>query len=82
MYEEVATKLKGKVNVAKIDVTANRDLGTRFDIKGFPTIKMISKGQVYDYRGRRTVDDISNFAVLFFILIIIYFNFYIINYNN
>ena len=63
IYEEVATKLKGRVNVAKIDVTGSRDLGSRFDIKGFPTLKFLSKGSVYDYKGRRSAEDISNFAV-------------------
>lgn len=56
MWEEVATTLKGKVNVAKVDVTANRGLGTRFDIKGFPTIKFFRQGKIYDYSGRRTKD--------------------------
>jgi thioredoxin-like negative regulator of GroEL len=37
--EELATELKGVANVAKVDVTGNRDIGNRFDIKGFPTIK-------------------------------------------
>ena len=68
VYEEVATKLKGKVNVAKVDVTANRDLGSRFDIKGFPTVKFLSKGSVYDFRGRRSVDDLVNFAVSSFFI--------------
>lgn len=42
-WDELATSLKGKVNVAKVDVTANRELGSRFDIKGFPTVKFFSK---------------------------------------
>jgi thioredoxin-like negative regulator of GroEL len=63
VFEEVATKLKGRVNVAKVDVTANRDLGTQFEIKGFPTIKFLSKGNVYDFRGRRSAADLVAFAV-------------------
>lgn len=62
MYEELAQKLKGEVNVAKVDVPANRDLGTRFEIKGFPTLKFFSKGKVYTYKGKRTVDDIIEFV--------------------
>lgn len=62
MYEEVAKRLKGEVNVAKVDVPANRELGTRFDIKGFPTLLLLSKGKMYAYKGRRTVDDIAEFA--------------------
>lgn len=61
-YEKVATQLKGKVNVAKVDVTENRELGTRFDIKGFPTIKLLSKGKSFTFKGRRSVEEIVNFA--------------------
>ncbi len=59
VWEEVATVLRNQekpVNVAKVDVTANRGLGTRFDIKGFPTIKFFKQGKIYEYNGRRTKD--------------------------
>ncbi len=62
MYEEVAEVLKGEINVAKVDVTGSRDLGTRFEIKGFPTIKLLSKGKVYTFKGKRTVDDLVEFS--------------------
>ncbi len=61
-YERVAELLHGEVNVARVDVPANRELGTRFDVKGFPTIKFLSKGKVYDYAGRRTAEDLVEFA--------------------
>lgn len=61
-YERVAEMLHGEVNVARVDVPANRELGTRFDVKGFPTIKFLSKGKVYDYSGRRTAEDMVEFA--------------------
>jgi thioredoxin-like negative regulator of GroEL len=63
VYEEVATKLKGKVNVGKIDVPANRELGTRFDVKGYPTLKFFSNGAVKDYNGARTAEALVLFAV-------------------
>jgi thioredoxin domain-containing protein 5 len=62
LYENVAESLKGEVNVAKVDVTANRELGTRFEIKGFPTIKLLSKGKVYTFKGRRAEKDLIEFA--------------------
>lgn len=62
IYDKVAAALVGTVNVAKVDVTANRDLGTRFEIKGFPTLKLLSKGKVYDYKGRRTEEELIDFA--------------------
>jgi thioredoxin-like negative regulator of GroEL len=52
-WEEVASKLAGEVNIAKVDVPANQDLGRRFEIKGFPTLKFFSKGKSYTYKGKR-----------------------------
>jgi hypothetical protein len=37
-------------------------LGTRFEIKGFPTIKFLSKGNVYSFKGRRSAADLVKFA--------------------
>ena len=54
--------MKGVVNVARVDVMQNRDLGTRFDVKGFPTMKLLSKGHVYTYKGKRTTEDIVEFV--------------------
>lgn len=62
VWEELATELKGVANVAKVDVTGNRDLGNRFDIKGFPTIKFFHAGQIYDYKGRRTREAFVDFV--------------------
>ena len=62
VYEKVADALEGVVNVAKVDVPQSRDLGSRFEIKGFPTLKFFSKGKVYTYKGKRTVEDIVDFV--------------------
>ena len=62
VYEEVATALKGEVNVAKVDAAAHRALGSRFEVKGFPTILFLSHGQVYKYKGKRTKEAFVAFA--------------------
>jgi len=67
VWDELVDKLADEagqpiVNVAKVDVTQNRDLGTRFEIKGFPTIKLLKDGKQYTYKGRRNADDIAKFA--------------------
>ncbi|CAE7675426.1 unnamed protein product [Symbiodinium microadriaticum] len=62
VWEELATELKGIANVGKVDVTGNRDLGNRFDIKGFPTIKFFRQGQTYDYKGGRSLEAFVNFV--------------------
>ena len=40
----------GLVNVAEVDVTANRALGSRFEVKGFPTLLYFTKGTMYKYQ--------------------------------
>ena len=78
IWEELATEVKGQFHVGKVDVTENRDLGSRYDIKGFPTvskmvllflklilgnqIKFFNGGLVFDYKGSRTVGDFKKFA--------------------
>merc|ERR1712146_21172 len=62
VYEEVATALKGEVNVAKVDASKERAIGSRFEIRGFPTILFLSHGKVYKYKGKRTKDALVEFA--------------------
>lgn len=40
--------------MAKVDATASSGLGSRFDVSGYPTIKIIKKGEPVDYDGART----------------------------
>eukprot|EP00511_Aplanochytrium_stocchinoi_P013824 CAMPEP_0204895066 /NCGR_PEP_ID=MMETSP1349-20130617/33805_1 /ASSEMBLY_ACC=CAM_ASM_000710 /TAXON_ID=215587 /ORGANISM="Aplanochytrium stocchinoi, Strain GSBS06" /LENGTH=99 /DNA_ID=CAMNT_0052062373 /DNA_START=212 /DNA_END=512 /DNA_ORIENTATION=- len=52
-WEKLATELKGKVNVGKVDASIYRALGARYDVKGFPTLFHISDGKVRRYSGSR-----------------------------
>lgn len=62
-WDELAERLEGTyVNVAKVSVTENRAIGKRFGIKGYPTIKFFSKGQMYSYKGPRTIEAFETFA--------------------
>ena len=45
-----------------MDASKERSLGSRFEIKGFPTILFLSHGQVYKYKGKRTKDALVDFA--------------------
>lgn len=53
------------VIIAKVDADKHRDLGSRFGIKGFPTLKFFSKdGDIEspeDYKFGRDLDSLSNF---------------------
>lgn len=62
MYEQVATKLKGKVNVAKVNVEENSELQERFEINSFPTIKLFVNGEMRIYSGIKTVESFEQFV--------------------
>jgi len=54
---ELAEKAEGKFHVAEVDCTVEKDLATRFNIRGFPTIKFIANGgEAEEVRVPRTVE--------------------------
>jgi len=67
VWDELGASFKGSdVVIAKVDADANRDLGTRFGVSGFPTLKYFPKGadvanpKAYD--GGRELDDLVKFV--------------------
>jgi len=63
-YERVATTLKSENSpavVAKVDATVHGQLGQRFAVRGYPTLKFFRNGSPVDYDGQRTAEDIINF---------------------
>lgn len=66
IYEELATAFehsKGNVQIAKVDADAEKSLGKRFGIQGFPTLKWFDgKSDVpTDYSGARSLDALTEF---------------------
>jgi len=60
-YAAAATKLAEKdspVKLAKVDATEHKELGTKFGVKGYPTLKFFKNGVAQDYAGGRTTDTI------------------------
>ncbi|CAE7024339.1 PDIL2-2 [Symbiodinium natans] len=45
-WEQLANKLDGQVNVAKVDCTESQFVANMFDVHGYPTLKLISQGRV------------------------------------
>ena len=62
IFDRVAFELRGDVNVAKVDCIVNRDLGLRFDIRGFPTVLLLSKGRMYHFKDERRAENLIEFA--------------------
>ncbi|KAJ1964571.1 hypothetical protein IWQ62_002898 [Dispira parvispora] len=65
-YDDLAkafSHAKDSVVIAKLDADAHRELGSRFEIKGFPTLKLFKddKSQPLDYKQGRDLDSLANF---------------------
>ncbi|PSC76638.1 disulfide isomerase [Micractinium conductrix] len=57
-------KLKNRVLIAKVDADAHRELGEKFDVRGFPTLKWFPRGKPAnpeDYNGGRTLEAFLKF---------------------
>lgn len=66
IYEELATNFefaKDKVSIAKVDADAEKDLGRKFGVQGFPTLKWFDgkSDTPTDYQGGRDLDSLSSF---------------------
>ncbi|KAJ7985579.1 hypothetical protein DPEC_G00353540 [Dallia pectoralis] len=63
-YETAATKLKGKVILAKVDCTVNSETCGRFGVNGYPTLKIFRNGEdSSSYEGPRSADDIVSYML-------------------
>jgi protein disulfide-isomerase A1 len=62
-WESAATQLKGKAVLVALDATVEKDAAGKFDIKGFPTIKIFRDGELSgDYESGRTADAIVKYV--------------------
>jgi len=65
-YEKTAVSLEGEdvVVIAKVDADAEKELGTRFGVSGYPTLKWFPRGSLEGeaYNGGRTPKDFVDFV--------------------
>jgi len=67
-WEELATAFAGDENViiSKVDVTEHEELGSRYDISGFPTLKLFkargSEVAIDSYEGPRELDQLVEYV--------------------
>ncbi|KAJ2740457.1 hypothetical protein H4S06_006109, partial [Coemansia sp. BCRC 34490] len=67
-YKELAKGYEhaDEVVIAEVDGDKHRDLGNKFGIKGFPTLKFFAKGadveKPEDYTGGRDLDSLTSFV--------------------
>ena len=60
-YAKAATALKQEhpeIVLAKVDADQHKDIGTKFNLTRFPTLKWFTDGEASEYTGGRTDDTI------------------------
>lgn len=58
-YAKAAETLgKDSITIAKVNCDEEKDLCSSKSVSGFPTLKIVSDGQLIDYKGERTTEDI------------------------
>ncbi|XP_071396531.1 protein disulfide-isomerase A6-like, partial [Centroberyx affinis] len=64
-WKKAATALKGVVKVGAVDADQHRSLGSQYNVKGFPTIKIfgVNKNKPEDYQGGRSSQAIVDGAL-------------------
>jgi len=62
-FDKAAELLKGtKVSLVKVDATTEKDLASKYNIKGFPTLVWFEGGKQTEYDGGRTSDTITDWV--------------------
>ena len=65
IWDKFTKQMKGKkihVKDIKCDKSNNQGLCQKYEIEGFPTVKLVNNGKVHEFGGRRTVEDLSEFV--------------------
>lgn len=65
LWEELAAEVAGtECVIAKLDATSDKasKTGSEFEIRGFPTLKLVKGDKMYDYEGGRGKEELKKFC--------------------
>ena len=51
------------ITFTEVDCDMNEASANKYDVKSYPTIKLVKEGEVYDFDARPTTDSLTQFAV-------------------
>ena len=54
--------------IAKVDATKEPELAKRFDVTGYPTMKIFKKGRYFDYEGERN-SEYGKYMYMYFVVV-------------
>lgn len=61
-YKEAADALKGKAVLAEVDATVEKELAEKYQVQGFPTLKLFAGGEMLsEYKGARDKDSLVKY---------------------
>ena len=64
-WDELSNVVTDDVKVGKVDCTVHSDTCSRFDIKGYPTLILLSGDSFYKYKGARDVTSLASFPATY-----------------
>lgn len=65
-YTKLAQRMKNQENgvaIGKVDATVHNELGSKYGVQGFPTLKLFINGEPIDYSGAREEDPMFNWLM-------------------
>jgi protein disulfide-isomerase A1 len=62
-YAQAATALKDVAPLGKVDCTAEKELCSKYEVNGYPTIKWFTDGEASDYTSGRDAAGIEKFVL-------------------
>ena len=66
IWDSFTKKMKTKRNLVikdvKCDNPSNEKMCSKYEVEGFPTVKLIKNNKVYEFNGARTVSGLVNFV--------------------